>query len=100
MVTVDPATGAELLVVTRYFATTPATVVMVPLVPASPRSLAVIVVATPAVVLVVTCTVAAPLLAVALVAAVYDPRESDLVDVTMTAWTLTGLRVGLMRFAA
>src|SRR5207245_408693 len=66
-------------------------VVMVPLVPASPPSLAVIVVATPAVVLVVNCTVAAPVLSVVLVAGANDPRESDFVHVTTRPLLLTGL---------
>jgi hypothetical protein len=81
--TLLPATGLELLDVTRYLVAAPAIVPTFPLDPVSGPSVAVNAYVTPAVVLVVNTTVAMPLALVVDVAVANDPPAPVLVHETI-----------------
>ena len=87
-----PATGEELLVVTRYFVAGPAIVTTFELVPVRDwASVAVNAYVTPAVVLVVNATVATPLASVSEVPVANDPPAPVFVHVTVTPCAATGV---------
>jgi hypothetical protein len=92
IVTPVPATGLPLLVLTAYFASAPATVVIPGLVPVNNvLSVATTVCTVPATVLVVNTTVATPLPSVVLVALPNDPPLPVLLHVTTFPDVSTGL---------